>query len=138
MFVRFHPSDSDAVKGYPWPAECIDATSYDDVQELLAAAEILITDYSSIMWDFSLKGKPVFLYHPDADIYRKERGYYLPFSEMPYVEAFDEEDLCRKIEGFNEEDYRERVAAFVKEYGSFDRGNAAKAVGDRIRKLLGE
>lgn len=136
MFVRFHPSDTEAVKSYPWMDKCTDVTFYSDVQELLAASDVLITDYSSIMWDFSLSEKPVFLFHPDVDLYEKERGYYLPFERMPYVEALDNEDLCRKIELFNEEKYIRELRMFLEEYGSFDRGTAAKAVGNRIMSIL--
>ena len=138
IFVRLHPSDMEAAKNAPWLAECTDVTSYGDVQELLAAADVLITDYSSIMWDFSLSGKPVFLFHPDLDLYEKERGYYLSFDKMPYIQAFDNEDLCRKIIDFDNERYQEEISAFVKKYGSFDRGTAAKAVGDRIMSILEE
>ncbi len=138
IFVRLHPSDKEAAKNASWMEECIDVTSYGDVQELLAAADILITDYSSVMWDFSLSGKPVFLFHPDRDLYKRERGYYLPFEKMPYIEALNNEDLCRKIENFDDEGYRERTRAFVEEYGSFDRGVAAGVVGNRIMKILQE
>lgn len=136
MFVRFHPSDTKAVKSYPEINKYTNVTFYSDVQELLVAADLLITDYSSIMWDFSLREKPVFLFHPDVDRYEKERGYYLPFEKMPYIEAFDNEDLCRKIDSFHEEKYVLKLRVFLEKYGSFDRGTAAKAVGDRIISIL--
>lgn len=138
MFVRFHPSDAETAKKGPWIEPYINVTSYGDVQELLAASDILLTDYSSIMWDFSLSGKPVFLFHPDTDLYEQERGYYLPFEKMPYVEAFDTDDLCKKIETFDGEKYRKEIGVFIEEYGSFDQGTAAEAVGDRIRDILKE
>lgn len=96
----------------------------------------MITDYSSVMWDFSLSGKPIFLFHPDVDLYEKERGYYLSFQEMPYVESFGNDDLFEKIENFNGQGYKERLNAFVKKYGSFDKGTAARDVGDRIMDIL--
>lgn len=138
ILARFHPSDKEAAKNGFGSDGCIDVTSYGDAQELLAAADLLITDYSSVMWDFSLSGKPVFLFHPDLDLYEKERGYYLPFEKMPYIEAFNKEDLCRKIENFDDEGYQKRTRAFVEEYGSFDKGTAAKAVGNRIMNILQE
>lgn len=138
ILIRRHPSDRDMIKSHPWTEGIVDVSAYGDVQELLAAADILITDYSSIMWDFSLSRKPVFLYHPDLDLYEKERGYYLPFYQMPYIEAFDNADLGRKIESFEEEGYRERMDAFLLKFGSFDRGTASEAVGARIMELLEE
>lgn len=136
MFARLHPSDAGEAKSRMLPGQCTDATSHGDVQELLAAADVLITDYSSVMWDFSLGKKPVFLYHPDVALYEKERGYYLPFEKMPYVEAFDDEDLRRKIEAFDEGRYREELRVFLEEYGSFDRGTAAEAVGNHVMGVL--
>lgn len=136
IFVRLHPCAREAAEDVPGIRECVDVTSYGDAQELFAAADVLVTDYSSVMWDFSLSGKPVFLFHPDVDLYEKERGYYLPFQEMPYVECFGNEDLCEKIVSFHSEGYRERTRAFVEKYGSFDRGTAAKAVGDRVMRIL--
>ena len=111
-------------------------TACHDVQELLAAADILITDYSSIMWDFSLQRKPVFLFHPDLDRYEKERGYYLPFKSMPYMEVFSNEEICQKIEEFQEGRYQEALSRFLQDYGSFDRGTASKAVTERILKII--
>lgn len=136
FFIRFHPRVAETVKDYPGIENCRDVTAYEDIQELFVAADVLITDYSSVMWDFSLSGKPIFLFHPDVDLYEKDRGYYLPFQEMPYVESFDNDDLCRKIEDFNEKGYKARVKAFLEKYGSFDRGTATEIVGNRIMNLL--
>lgn len=132
IFVRFHPYDKNPEKRYPWCEEWINVTAYDDVQELLAASDILLTDYSSVMWDFSLQKKPVFLYHSDLNRYEKERGYYRSFDQMPYVEAFSNEEMCKRIEEFDEEYYQKRLNEFLEEYGSFDRGNASKVIADRI------
>ena len=49
---------------------------------LLYMADVLVTDYSSIMFDAYLMGKPVVLFTDDADIFLEERGMYLPFPEM--------------------------------------------------------
>lgn len=138
MLVRFHPCAQGTAARYPGMEACTDVTQYSDAQELLAASDILITDYSSIMWDFSLSGKPVFLFHPDFALYEKERGYYLSFQEMPYVESFGNEDLCKKIENFDNKDYQKQVKSFVEAYGSFDKGTAANAVGARIIHILNQ
>ena len=60
-----------------------DATLYPDVQELLAASDILVTDYSSLMFDFLLQYKPGFLFTTDLKHYEKERGFYYPLSSVP-------------------------------------------------------
>lgn len=136
ILVRRHPSDKESETKYDPYEDWIDVTEYDDTQELLAASDVLITDYSSIMWDFSLQKKPVFLFHPNLQSYKKERGYYLAFEEMPYIEAFSNADLCRKIAEFDEGVYQEEMESFLKEYGSFDRGTAASAVTERLLKIM--
>ena len=52
----------------------IDVTSYDDIQELLLISDILITDYSSLMFDFAETRRPCFLYAPDLMDYQKKIG----------------------------------------------------------------
>jgi CDP-glycerol glycerophosphotransferase len=51
------------------------------MQELLYAADILIIDYSSSMWDFSLAFKPCFIYAPDLETYRNEQEFFIPIEE---------------------------------------------------------
>lgn len=52
----------------------VDVTDYPDIQELLCAADLLITDYSSSIWDYSLMKRPCLLYMPDLEEYLRNRG----------------------------------------------------------------
>jgi len=62
----------------------IDVTAYPDITDLYIAADVLITDYSSVMFDFSVTGKPILFLAPDIDRYRAERGFYFDFeAEAP-------------------------------------------------------
>jgi CDP-glycerol glycerophosphotransferase len=62
----------------------INVTSYPDITELYIAADVLITDYSSVMFDFSVTGKPILFLAPDLERYRAERGFYFDFeTEAP-------------------------------------------------------
>ena len=61
-----------------WPGnseKVINASSYEDVQELLIAADFLISDYSSIITDFALLNKPILIYCPDLEDYLSDRGF---------------------------------------------------------------
>ncbi|GAA4157972.1 hypothetical protein GCM10022286_10260 [Gryllotalpicola daejeonensis] len=54
----------------------IDVTGYPEISELYLAADVLITDYSSVMFDFTVTGKPIFFYVPDFEHYRDQtRGF---------------------------------------------------------------
>lgn len=130
FLVRLHPDDRfTVIRG---TKEILNVTDYPDVQELLAAADVLITDYSSVMWDFGVGRKPAFLIHPDNKGYEEERGYYRSFSEMPYIECTDNEDLAERIKIFDADSYKEEMDAFLEECGCFDRGNASAVVSDWI------
>ncbi|MDE0588566.1 CDP-glycerol glycerophosphotransferase family protein [Halocynthiibacter sp. C4] len=59
----------------------IDATDYPDSQHLCAAADMLITDYSSIAFDFATTGRPALFYTPDYNEYEKQRGLYVNMPE---------------------------------------------------------
>lgn len=116
----------------------VEATFYPDIQELLAAADIVITDYSSLMWDFSLQKRPVFLYQLDEEEYRNDRGFYAPVSEWPYPKAHSQEELVEQIRLFDEGKYISELNAFLKKYGSCDDGHASERVAEKILEVIKE
>ena len=67
----------------------LDVTAYDDMQELLLISNVLITDYSSSIWDFSLTNRPAFLFTPDADHYQNERAFYTPIEENEFIQQYE-------------------------------------------------
>ena len=75
MLVRFHSNLCGNEQLAALYSDCIHVTDYADVQELLIISDVLITDYSSILWDFSLQKKPVFLYQNDEQEYLDDRGF---------------------------------------------------------------
>jgi CDP-glycerol glycerophosphotransferase (TagB/SpsB family) len=54
-----------------------------NANRLLAAVDVLVSDYSSIFFDFMVTGKPVLFYLPDSDEYATERGVYFSWDELP-------------------------------------------------------
>lgn len=137
MLLRFHcwdVSEFDRIKKLY--VGCINMTGYEDTQELLAISDVLITDYSSIMWDFSLKRAPVFLYQNDAQQYMDGRGFYCHPDEWPYPRAYDMDGLCKAISEFKQAEYTEKVDAFLKRWSSFDDGFASKRAAARIMDVI--
>ena len=112
------------------------ATDYPDMQELLLASDVLLTDYSSCMWDFSLMHKPCFLYARDIDEYRGERDFYTPIDSWPFPLASDNGELARVIAEFDEAAYRAGVDRHHAELGSTESGTAAKQCVERIAAFL--
>ena len=117
----------------------IDVTMYPDMQELLAAADILITDWSSSIWDFSLarkQGKRVFLYQNDIERATELNGFYLPPDELPFPKGRTTDELCEAIETYDDAQYMRDVDAFFERYGSYDDGHASERVAERIIDVM--
>lgn len=112
----------------------ISATAYPDMQELLYTADVLITDYSSSIWDFSLMFKPVFLYCPDLKHYKDERNFYMPIEKWPFVLCENQKELVHKIENFDQEKYEADVKEHHRILGNCETGFATEKVCDRIYK----
>lgn len=136
MLVKFHPNLSGDRRLKSLYSNCIHVTDYEDTQELLAVSDVLITDYSSVLWDFSLQRKPVFLYQNDEKEYLDERGFYCPPSQWPYPRAFSHEELYEKIKGFDERTYVREVDNFLRRWNSFDDGHASQRAAERIMDVI--
>lgn len=136
LLYRFHQKlreYKDYADFYPFG---VNVTMYPDVMELVVVADVLITDYSSTMWDFSLQRRPVFLYHNDIQEYINERDFYWPVSRWPYVIAHTSDEMCEKIRAFDEEDYLLRLENFFREDPSYDNGHASERVVERIMDVI--
>lgn len=112
------------------------ASDYPDMQELLCASDVLITDYSSCMGDEALMMKPVFLYCPDLDSYIRERGFYWDIFSLPFSVARDEEELLNNIVNFDFDKYTHGVKNYLSKLGSFENAHADKKAGEMIIRLL--
>lgn len=104
----------------------ISLCEYQDMQELLVAADVLITDYSSSMWDFSLLCKPCFVYAPDLERYQSTVDFYTPVSEWPFPVAKNNGELVENIQLFEEASYENAVQVHHKMMGSYEKGDASQ------------
>lgn len=105
---------------------CINASDYPDIQELLYSADILITDYSSVQWDFSLQRKPGFLYSPDMKQYTSVHPFDSDYHEWPYETAFSNEELINMILNYDEQLGKTRIEKYLKQLNSYEKGQAVK------------
>jgi CDP-glycerol glycerophosphotransferase len=112
----------------PASSAYVDASGYDDMQELLYASSVLVTDYSSSIWDFGLTGRPCFLFTPDLDDYDQERGFYSDIHTWPWPLAQTDEEFVGNIESFDEQDYARKLAQHYEDLGSTDTGHACETV----------
>jgi CDP-glycerol glycerophosphotransferase len=110
------------------------ANEYPDIQELMIAIDMGITDYSSWICDYVLTYKPGLLYTPDLDSYDYNRGFYYPIQETPFPIGKTNDELVEKILNFDEEAFRKDTDRFLEARGCIDDGHAS----ERIVELLAE
>lgn len=136
IFYRAHHVDS--LLQNSLPPSVIDTTRHEDMQELLCAADVLITDYSSTMWDFALTKKPCFLYAPDLAQYVAERGFYTDPHTWPFPLAESEDELWRNIRVFDAERYALAVQKHLDEFGSYENADSCRKVCEAAGLVSGE
>lgn len=114
----------------------IDVTAYPEIADLYLAADVLVTDYSSVMFDFCVTGKPIVFLAPDLEHYRDStRGFYVDYAAEvpgPIARTTDEVvavlmDLPATVEA-----YRSKYERFVQTYASRDDGEATTRVVDEL------
>lgn len=138
LLVRLHPAvDEKSAELFRYDAaRVLDATHYPDLNELFCAADLLITDYSSCMFDYALTQKPCLRFALDQEAYRATRNFYLPSEALPFALAEDNDALVWQIAHFDEAAYAARLHAFFRDYGIFEDGHAAERCAERIVRVL--
>ncbi|OEH90702.1 hypothetical protein ATO00_02480 [Loigolactobacillus coryniformis subsp. coryniformis] len=74
-----------------------DASKYPDLNELFISTDLLITDYSSLVFDAALLEKPIILYLYDLEEYRKLRGFYRDPEELNLPKSYSQQELEQQI-----------------------------------------
>ncbi|WJL95909.1 CDP-glycerol glycerophosphotransferase family protein [Microbacterium sp. ET2] len=112
----------------------IDVTGYPDTSALLLAADALVTDYSSVMFDFSVTGKPMYFLVPDMDHYRGTlRGFYFDLAaRAPGPVVRTQQELVAALTAEESEPYAEKYDAWRRAFNGRDDGRAAERVVSRI------
>ena len=107
-------------------------------EELLCVADVLITDYSSVLFDYLIYGKPVVLFAPDLEEYEKNRGFYIDYRSLPFplVEEEDGKKLLDAVERSpaDYESYQKELKEWKERYTGACDGHAT----ERILKLVSE
>ena len=104
-----------------------DMSNYKDVNELLMITDVLITDYSSIIFDYSLLQKPIVYYVYDKEEYNGSRGLYFDFNEYVYGVVVD--DTTKLINAIKAEDlFEDKRIAFNEKFMSACDGKSTQRV----------
>ncbi len=141
VFLRLHPQLSAQLKSMPIQVHfdwLLDVSQEDDMSELLAASDVLITDYSSCAFDAAFAMIPVFLYADDVQSYRNSRGQFMwKREELPFPAAENNNQLIERIVAFDYNSYRSVMRQFMNHHGVIEDGHASQRVVDVIEKICG-
>ncbi|MFC7527952.1 CDP-glycerol glycerophosphotransferase family protein [Actinoplanes sp. GCM10030250] len=135
LLIRRHPNVVDEIRG-AGNGFVYDVSTYPDMADLLAITDVLITDYSSVMFDFASTGRPMVFFTYDLENYRDNlRGFYFDFeAEAPgpllatsgeVIDAIRDADQVR-------EQYATQYKAFTERASDLDDGHAAARLADAM------
>ena len=127
VFLRLHPNSLGIVNLEELVSNKVyNLCFYPDMQELLLISDLLITDYSSTMFEMGLQKKPCILYTPDLLSY--DRDFYFDIKSLPYPLSETEKELEENIVSFDNESYLKQLEEFNnKHLKNYDFGEACKA-----------
>lgn len=127
LYVNFHPyvgnniDFSEYDKIYPFPSEY-------ETYDFLNICDILITDYSSVFFDYALTRNKVILFTYDEEEYLRDRGMYLNLNDLPFPKVIDVQNLIKEInlpKQYNDEE-------FLKEYCNYESIDMSKKICNHV------
>ena len=139
IIFKWHPALTTALKKKKkvpfdyslYKGRVLDLSDERDINNLLMIADVCVTDYSSVIFEYELMEKPMIYFWYDANDYRMGRGVYYDLDEYVYGRvAYNFEELLEAIRDM--ELCKEKRAAFHKKFMSACDGNATKRVADVI------
>ncbi|MBE5847429.1 MAG: hypothetical protein E7300_07070 [Lachnospiraceae bacterium] len=140
VMLRLHPQLAAIYDQMPADKkieQAIDASQADDMSELIAASDALITDYSSCAFDAMYGGIPVFLYADDIEDYKQKRGQFMwKKDELPFSVAGDNDELEASISGFDYDRYFAMKQEFMEKHGVCEDGHASERVADVVETKM--
>ena len=136
--IRFHaqlrPFATDYQQAHPG---ILDVTDYQDMQRLLMATDVMVSDYSSCIFDAALRRIPCFAYANDFDQYKnEERGVYYDMEELPFPYARNNDEMERNVRAFDCEEFLRKWDAFAERMGLNETGHAARDIAEKINDYL--
>lgn len=103
-----------------------------DTYDFLNISDCLVTDYSSVFFDYACTGRKIVLFTYDREEYLRDRGVYISLDELPYPQAGNVQELLSELRSEKEYDDSEFISQFCK----YDNINASKHLCDTL--ILGE
>lgn len=140
ILLRMHYLISNAIDLSGYENFAIDVSDYDDISELYLITDALITDYSSVMFDFGILKRPQFFFAYDIEKYDKDlRGFYLDYvNDLPgpiFGDPFDLADSLKDVD-LIKESYQDKIDEFYERFCSLEHGESSRYIGELINEEI--
>lgn len=136
LLLRTHYYIADSIDITGIEDFAFNVSKYNDISELYLISDLLITDYSSVFFDYANLRRPILFYTYDLEKYRDMlRGFYLDIEkEMPGPLLFTEEEVIAAIKDITniEKRYQDKYDEFYERFCHVDDGNASKRIVERV------
>ena len=137
ILIRMHPNISNLDQIFD-NKNIINVTNYPVLNDLMISSDILISDYSSLVFEYGYLSRPIILYVPDVLKYEKERGLLFNFVDLPFPYAMNNDELEKIIASYPDKDYIGNLKKFYKENGLKEDGHASERVAKIILEKISE
>ena len=142
ILLRMHYLIANALDLTGYDDFAIDVSNYNDISELYLISDALITDYSSVMFDYGILKRPQFFFAYDIEKYDKGlRGFYMNYMEdLPGKIITDEFKLAEELKHLDthKEKYKDKIEAFYNDFCSIEKGQSSKFIADYIHNDIHE
>ena len=126
ILMRLHYLVANKVNLEEFKGFAYDVSKYDDINELYIISDLLITDYSSVFFDYANLKRPILFYMYDLEEYKNSiRDFYIELNELPGPIIENEDELINQIKNVNNS-YNQKYKKFNEKYNYLDDGNSAK------------
>lgn len=134
VILRMHYLVAENFDLTPYQGFAYDFSNYEDIRELYLIADLLITDYSSVFFDYGNLKRPIIFYVYDIETYRdKLRGFYFDFEKTapgPLVKTTDE--VINYIKNMDSIEFKEQYISFYNTFCYLEDGNASSRVVNEV------
>lgn len=134
--VRLHPNVSTKELNNKSLNDCINMNAISDINQVLRAVDILISDYSSIVFDFVLQKKLAILYASDYEEYKKTRGLWLTYDEVPFITLYSNDAIENSINSLDMDNYCRELQIFMKRNGMNETGRSSYILAKYIDSIM--
>lgn len=138
MIVKYHYLISEKVDWTGYEGFIYSFPANQEISDLYLMADLLITDYSSVMFDYSLLKRPMFFFAYDLENYKKNlRGFYFDMlEEVPGPISKTTDELIRDIKTYKVEEWEKKYENYSAKFNHLDNGEASLGVVQRIQKHI--